>query len=149
MYDRTRISPIGQITLHVSQGHRRVEATFIVVRRGCRLLIGRDLMEKLGYQITQINAIEADKDLQRILEKYKQLFDGKIGCYKYGKIEIKTKDNVQPIFCRPRPVPLAFKKEVTRQLEEFEKRGIIVPVDDNSWGTPLVPILKPEGGLRI
>ncbi|KAM8702203.1 hypothetical protein ACLKA7_001895 [Drosophila subpalustris] len=42
-----------------------------------------------------------------------------------------------------------WKPKVEEELKELISRGILEPVDHSEWGTPLVPILKSDGNLRI
>ncbi|XP_039311136.1 uncharacterized protein LOC105203193 [Solenopsis invicta] len=43
----------------------------------------------------------------------------------------------------------AFKEKISKQLEELEKKGVIEPIDTSAWGTPLVPVIKKDGSIRI
>ncbi|XP_051165707.1 uncharacterized protein K02A2.6-like [Leptopilina boulardi] len=149
LYDGTIIQPLGQINVDLTVGGKSVPASLLVVKHGCRMLIGRDLMTLLGFRLTQINSLEPDEELRKLLQEFESLFDGKPGCYKYEKIDMRIIENANPIFCKPRPVPFAFKGEMDGQLDKLVKDEIISPIADNEWGTPLVPVLKKDGGLRV
>lgn len=36
-----------------------------------------------------------------------------------------------------------------QQIERLIEQDIITPVNDSDWGTPIVPIPKPDGEIRI
>ncbi|CAG9860879.1 unnamed protein product [Phyllotreta striolata] len=55
----------------------------------------------------------------------------------------------KPVFCKPRTVPFAFKAALDTELNELEKKGVIKLVDNSEWATPLVPVIKEDGKLRI
>ncbi|KAG5864792.1 hypothetical protein JTB14_018870 [Gonioctena quinquepunctata] len=55
----------------------------------------------------------------------------------------------KPIFCKARPVPLAYKKKIEEQLENMIKDDIIVLTPVSDWGTPIVPVLKNDNTIRI
>ncbi|XP_055306725.1 uncharacterized protein K02A2.6-like [Sitodiplosis mosellana] len=38
---------------------------------------------------------------------------------------------------------------IAKQLDDFVSKGILIPVDNSDWATPLVPLLKPSGDIRI
>jgi len=38
------------------------------------------------------------------------------------KINLKLAKEANPIFVKPRPIPLAFKEKVSKQLEELERK---------------------------
>jgi len=46
-------------------------------------------------------------------------------------------------------VPFAFKDRVKKELNRLEKDGVIKLVDNNDWGTQLVPVLKGNGKIRL
>lgn len=73
----------------------------------------------------------------------------KLGELKDTKIYLKVVEDVIPVFCKPRTLPLAWKDRVEKQLRNLISSGILEPVDNSDWGTPLVPVVKPNGELRL
>ena len=76
------------------------------------------------------------------------MLDEKLGEFTGKIIDLKLKEGAKSIFMKPRPVPFAFKKQMNDEFERLEKEKIITKIDNSEWGTPLVPILKPDGTLR-
>ena len=71
-----------------------------------------------------------------------------------GKIEgfkakLYVNPQVKPIFFKPRQVPQAMKEKIETELRSLEEQGIIAPVKYSSWAAPVVPVLKPDGTLRL
>lgn len=89
-------------------------------------------------------------ELKSILEEFSELFDGKLGKYNRGliNIEFENKD-VKPIYRKPHTIPFALREKVKNELERLEKVGIITKIENSEWGTPIVPVLKSGGGIRI
>ena len=56
---------------------------------------------------------------------------------------------VRPKFYRPRSVPYAMREKVKLELERLHEQGIIEPVQFSDWAAPIVPVLKPDGSVRI
>ena len=54
-----------------------------------------------------------------------------------------------PQFFKPRPVPFALKEKIAEELRRLEKIGVLEKVDFSDWATPIVPVLKPDGSVRI
>lgn len=46
-------------------------------------------------------------------------------------------------------MPFAFKQKVEQELNQLVKLGILVPVNHSQYATPIVPVLKQNGNLRI
>ena len=65
------------------------------------------------------------------------------------KVKLYMKEDSIPKFHRPRPLPLALKAKVEKELERQVKLGIIQKVNVSEWGTPIVPVIKPSGALRL
>jgi len=73
--------------------------------------------------------MEENSNLEALLQEYKDLFNNELGKYKNEKINLKLAKEANPIFVKPRPIPLAFKEKVSKQLEELEKKGVIELTD--------------------
>ncbi|XP_021371365.1 uncharacterized protein K02A2.6-like [Mizuhopecten yessoensis] len=73
----------------------------------------------------------------------------KLGTVKGITASIKLKDNAQPKFFKARTVPNALKDQIARELERLEAAGIVEKVDSSDWATPIVPVMKPDGSIRI
>lgn len=52
-------------------------------------------------------------------------------------------------FFKPRTVPLAWKETIENKLNELCESGMLESVDNSEWASPIVPIIKPTGDLRI
>jgi len=95
----------------------------IVVNEGKNIL-GRDILSKLSSNfVLQIN------------DQF--------------KAHLQLKKNSQPIFCRPRSIPLSLKSDVKNELNRLVENKTIVPVAQSSWASPLVTVRKPNGSLRL
>ncbi|XP_075559299.1 uncharacterized protein LOC142590759 [Dermacentor variabilis] len=56
-------------------------------------------------------------------------------------IHIELKDDAQPVFLKSRPVPLALKDDVGKEVDRLAQQGIWEPVAYSNWATPLVVYL--------
>lgn len=101
------VKAVGLIEVMLSMGDNKHMFKLLVVRRGCRMLLGRNLI-KLEYEVTQINSISDNVKLQEVLQDF-QLFNGVTGKYEFSKVEMKVVCGTKPIFCKPRPVLFSFK----------------------------------------
>ncbi|XP_050359888.1 uncharacterized protein LOC126779795 [Nymphalis io] len=55
----------------------------------------------------------------------------------------------EPVYVRARPVPLALRGRVENELERLEREGYTYRVDHSEYGTPIVPVVKECGEIRI
>ncbi|XP_044764458.1 uncharacterized protein K02A2.6-like [Coccinella septempunctata] len=73
-----------------------------------------------------------------------------LGKFNKGNINLKLKDtSVTPKFFRARPIPYALQEPVENEINRLLSLGIISPVDYCKWGTPVVPVLKKNGSVRL
>ncbi|XP_055910393.1 uncharacterized protein K02A2.6-like [Eupeodes corollae] len=90
-----------------------------------------------------------DKLSKNLCGEFADLFDGKLGEYKHAVISLQFKNNAKPRFCKPRKMPFAFKTDVDQEIERLVKEGVLLKIQNSEWGTPLVPVLKSNGKIRV
>ena len=55
----------------------------------------------------------------------------------------------KPKFLKARSVPYTMTGKIEAELKRLPDEGTIEPVPFSKWATPIVPILKPDGSIRI
>lgn len=154
-YDGKCIKPSGEIEVNISYKDVKKKVRLIIVKGGCRPLLGRDILQYLNIlnalteTIANVQILTFDLKLKKLLMLYQNLFKNELGKYKYENISINIKQNVRPIFHKPRPIAFAFREGVDKELDRLESEGVITKVDCCEWGTPLVPVLKPNKTIRL
>ena len=63
-------------------------------------------------------------------------------CLKDFELEVRFKPEARPIFCKPRPVPLAILEDLINSYNDGIRKGVWKPTDLNAFGTPVVPVRK-------
>lgn len=58
-------------------------------------------------------------------------------------------DNAVPKFNKARPVPYTLRPKVENELQKLESEGILSKVDWAECATPIVPVVKGNGSVRI
>ena len=88
--------------------------------------------------------------LQKLLDKYAEtVFKPGLGKLKGMTAKLMLRPEAVPRFCKPRPMPYALRPKVEATLEKMEKEGNIEKVEISDWATPVVPVMKPDGSVRI
>ena len=77
------------------------------------------------------------------------MFDGSLDTIKGVTAHLKLKENATPRFFKPRPVLFALKETIAAELKRLERLGVLEMVEFSDWGTPIVPVLKPDRSVRI
>ncbi|XP_063618681.1 uncharacterized protein LOC134791562 [Cydia splendana] len=75
--------------------------------------------------------------------------DEGLGRFTGGTVGFHLRPDARPVFLRARPLAYALREPVERALEQMVRDGIITPVATSDWATPIVPVVKKDGTIRI
>jgi len=111
--------------------------------------LGRDWLQEIKLNWPQLNHVEDHSDLHEILQEYSEVFKEELGTMKGITAKIYIDPAAQPKYCKARPVPYALRPKIEEELERLTTEGTIEPVPFAEWATPIVPIVKSNGQVRI
>jgi len=110
-------------------------------------IIGRDWLGEFDIFSSKFDInVLAYEDISKL---FPSVFKDTLGCYKLKEFELYVKYDVVPIFCKPRALPFALKDKVSEELDRLVKEDILVAVETSEWGTPIVPVIKADGSIRL
>lgn len=137
---------LGNIEIEVSLDHQRANLKLEVVEGSGPSLLGVDWLDKLRRSSYIMFA-------PRI--SCQRFWTNTVCCSKTPWDALKTselnytKPQSSPKFLRARHVPFALRATVDEELERLVEAGVLVPVRHSEWGTPIVPVVKENGDIRI
>ncbi|CAB0003751.1 unnamed protein product [Nesidiocoris tenuis] len=102
-----------------------------------------------GPAVSDFSEVDAPPDVKEILEKHREIFAPELGTYNKGKVSLQVQPGSSPKFFKCRTLPLALKDKVEAEIDRLVAEGILIPVENSAWATPIVPILKPDGSVRV
>ena len=150
-YSGQLIKVFGQLPVVVTYEQEQSELFVQVVEGEGPDLLGRDWMAALKVTLSmgEVHTVEEERSLLEVLTKYSSIFTEELGCLKGMEVKLNVDPNAIPKFFKPRPVPLALREKVERELEKLLSMGIISPVQFSKWAAPIVPVVKQSGEVRI
>lgn len=160
-FNGNSIVPIGVLHTNVQfSGYNKNLQLFILPGTNSTPIIGRNWLRELNIIhvnndecSVNVNSLQPNSGCNETVayfkEKYKDVFAEKIGLYKGKTFKLYLKPEAKPVFCKPRSVPLAMREKLERDLDRLEKANTIEPIESSPWGTPIVPLLKSNGELRV
>ncbi|KAL6469072.1 hypothetical protein MHYP_G00225960 [Metynnis hypsauchen] len=150
-------TPVGVVPVNVKYQNQQSMLNLYVVKSHGLALFGRDWLIQIQldwrsiYSICTIPSTEVstETELKRVLESAADVFQDGIGTLKHIKGKIVLNENVSPKFHKARPVPYSIREKVASELDRMEAEGILSKVDWSPWATPIVPVIKKNGAVRV
>ncbi|KAL6457444.1 hypothetical protein MHYP_G00344070 [Metynnis hypsauchen] len=147
-YTGEMISPEGVITVSVKMNKQRAKLPLYVVEGASPPLFGREWLRKIQIDWQEIKTIR-EETLEGVLQRHSEVFKKELGTLRGIEAAIALKPDHQPRFCQARVVPYALRPKVEAEIDRLCKEGIISPVKFSEWATPIVPVVKKNGDVRI
>ena len=72
-----------------------------------------------------------------------------MGTLKSHKADLKVEEICQASFHEPHQVPYALRPKVKAELKRLQKEGILSKVEYSERATPIVPVVKRNGSVRV
>ncbi|XP_059413408.1 uncharacterized protein K02A2.6-like [Carassius carassius] len=148
------ISPEGVIKVRVKLNKQSARLPLYVVKGDTAPLFGREWLRRIRLNWREIKTVRAvhqtnEKTLDSLLKKYAKVFSDDLGTFNGFEATLNLKPGHQPKFFQARVVPYAIRPKVEAELDRLVKQGIISPVRFSEWATPIVPVVKKGGNVRI
>ena len=157
-HTQEEIQPLGVTTVRVEyQDQTRILEMYVVNHNG-PTLFGRSWLRslKLDWQaihsvatVSAANEGDTKHKLQEMLKKFESLFRPGIGQLKGYKAKLHMKPGGCPKFFKHRPMPYSIGEKVSEDIDRLVHGCILSPVSHSEWATPIVPICKRDGSVRI
>ena len=156
-YTGEKVVPKGVINCNVKFKDQQKRLNLQVVETPGPALFGRDWLSEIRLDWGEIKTLKLSqtqsecklKELEEMLKEYESVFTDGIGTLKEQKANLKVKENCQPRFHKARQVPYALRPKVEAELRRLEEEGILSKVKYSEWATPIVPVMKRNGSVRI
>ena len=148
-YSGEQLGIKGQAEVQVKYGDQTADLSLIILHGSGPFLFGRDWLAKLRLNWPEICHVSTDASIDEIVNEYADVFSSELGRYTGEAVCIAVDPEVQPRFFKPRPVPLAYRETVERQLQTEIDQGLWETVRASKWAAPLVLAPKSDGSVRI
>ncbi|XP_061715536.1 uncharacterized protein K02A2.6-like [Cydia pomonella] len=145
---------LTDVTVEV-EGKQKI-VPVVVMKHADPMLFGLQWSETFGMEFPKpVYSIKnvTPTTLQQLIDRYKPLFDGKLGKVEDYLVNIHIKPGAVPVHLPARPIKFGIKKNIEKEIARLVADNIIHPVDPNvtpvEWATPTVNVVKPNGDIRI
>ncbi|KAL0821769.1 hypothetical protein ABMA28_005190 [Loxostege sticticalis] len=151
-YTGSEIKSSGVVRLPVTYSGVTKTLDVYVIDNGGPPLLGRDFISLFNLELTPINFCKSsfeDCELQALLGQYSEVFSDHLGCFNKYKIKLQLKEGAKPVFLKARPVPFSLRDKIDKEIERLIQLGIIEHVKCSEFASPIVPVLKHDGSVRL
>lgn len=156
-YTGEKVSPLGKLKVKVKYEKTKRVLDLYVVQNDNVPLFGREWLRSIQLNWKSIKVMEMSSEsteptpgrLRNLLDRYSPVFQDGIGTLAQIKAKVALTENAQPKFHKARNLPYALRPKVEAELKRLEDQGILSKVEWSEWATPIVPVVKKSGALRI
>ena len=111
-------------------------------------LFGAGWFERMTDSSCSVNLVQSR---QEFIDKVKtsKVFDPGMGLITGYEANIDLKPNAKPVFCKFRQPPFAHVEAIGKTIDQLVSEGILVKVDYSDYASPVMPVIKPNGEIRL
>ena len=141
---------MGECELEVEYNGFRGNLPVVVISGEGSCLLGQNWLRHISLDWSAIfNLTTMAKDLNAILDAHSTVFQEGLGKVEGVKAKIYINSAEKPRFFKARLVAYALHEKIETELDRLVKERTIEPVEFSEWATPIVPIVKEDGTIRI
>ena len=154
-YTGQTMAPLGKIKVNVRLNGQHARLPLYVVEGDAPPLFGREWLRKVKPNWKMIKSVQSARKpkegatLASVMDKHSAVFQDGLGTLKGFEVALTLKPEHQPKFFQPRTVPYALREKVEEELVRLEDSGVLSATQFSEWATPIVPIVKKNGKVRI
>lgn len=151
-YTGDRVSVAGEVDVEVSanKGGEKKVLPLLIVRDEGPNLVGRNWLSDVQIDWSMFSMKHTDEsNLSTVLQDYSEVFCDAPGVLRDVQVDFNIDQSVKPIFLKARQPPLSMKMGIEAELDRLQREGIVEQVRFSKWATPIVPILKADGSIRV
>ena len=150
-YSGEVLDTCGQIECKVTHNGQTVMLPIVVANcRNKPTLMGKNWLRKLKLDWRNVLHTETTSTrLSQLLQQYDGMFADSYEGISGVEAHVRIKDGAVPVYCKPRPVPYALKRQVENELKKLEENKVLVKSDYSDWATPIVVVPKADGSVRL
>ena len=148
-YTGEHLEIVGSVSVDVCYKEQTTHLPLIVVAGNGPSLLGRDWLQHIRLDWKCLHQVGTLPTLADLLDHHKAIFCDELGTVRGTSAKLHVDPQSCPRFYKPRPVPYAMRDKIEQEIDRLKQEGIIQPVDFSDWATPIVPVLKSDGSVRI
>lgn len=152
-YTGETVRPLGVVKPPVKYKNKQSFLNLYVIDNGKTMLLGRQWLAELGIKLpktSEFHKVSNDSfNFGKFSSRYCEVFADELGQFTGGQVSIHVRESARPVYMRAQPLACALREPVGRALDDLVRDDVLTPVDRSDWATPIVPVVKRDGNIRI
>lgn len=153
-YTHERLDIMGTLEVDVTYKTREARLPLLVVKGTGTSLLGRDWFPALGIGLSGVKQLSEERTLRQqpvsvVVAEFPEVFKEGLGKSKGLPVRIEVAPAATPRFLKARQVPVALRPRVEAAIDILVEQGVYQPVRNSRWSTPVVPVVKKNGKIRL
>lgn len=77
------------------------------------------------------------------------MFNSELGKFTGEPVKLRLNPSVPPIGFKARNIAFALRPKVEAEIDKLVRQGVLEPIENPSWSTSVVPVMKRDGSIRL
>ena len=101
-------------------------------------------LEKLAEESKHLTP-EEQHMLLNLLNKYEHLFDGSLGKWDVGQVDLDLKEeDTKPYHAKPYPVPHSQEQKLREEVDRLVELKVLKKINRSEWAAPMFTVMKKD-----
>ncbi|XP_053691677.1 uncharacterized protein K02A2.6-like [Sabethes cyaneus] len=161
-YCENDIGILGKMIVNVDANGEEFTLPLYVAESNRHPLLGRDWLLALNLDLNRVfrpgtHSVSycsgSDKStacaLNDLLKKFSHVFDERVGKISGVQASLSVRNGTKPVYVKARPIAFAVRAAVDMEIDKLVSDGILEKVNHSEWATPVVPVKKAGGRVRL
>lgn len=115
----------------------------------CFLLNWTDIKRQTQCSANHLASERGPTTVEKLSKQFPLLFSDTLGEFKDFTARINVRKDAIPAYHKHRIVPFAIRYKVEEEIASLLREGVVSQVEHSEWATPVVPVIKPSGAIRL
>lgn len=154
-YTGERIYPKGYATVEIKYKNQQAKVNLYVIANNVDAIFGREWLQQFDVNMPKLNQLHDNfhslrfELLQQLKLEFPDVFLPGVGKIRNFKASLPLRKDANPIYKPARNIPFALRDKINTEIDRLENVGVISKIAHSEWGTPIVPIIKPDQSVRL
>ena len=147
-YTGEAIKVLRCVKVDVEYSDQRTKLPLVVMDGDGPSLFGHNWLKHIRLDWLRIGSIGA-ASIKDVLAKFPEVFRCGVSEYTGPPVKLYINTTARSLFFKDRPVLYAIKRKVQETIDDNVRQGLWESTEYSDWATPIVPIVKRDGSVRL